>query len=44
MNREKIQYNTYELQSEKLLHIVIKGIPEPTDLKEVEEDLKERSR
>lgn len=42
MNQEKMQYHTYELQSEKLLHIFIKGIPEPTDPKEVEEDLKDR--
>lgn len=40
MFNENIQHHSYELESEKHLHVVIKGIPERIDSKNVEEDLK----
>lgn len=43
LNDEDMQYHTYQLPSEKLLHIVIKGIPEPTDPEEILEDLKNKN-
>lgn len=39
LDSEKFQYHTYQLPSEKLLHIVIKGIPESTPAEEIHEDL-----
>lgn len=39
LDHEKFKYHSYQLPSEKLLHVVIKGIPEPTPAEDVKEDL-----
>lgn len=39
LDHQKLEYHTYQLPSEKLLHIVRNGIPEPTEKEEVKDDL-----
>lgn len=36
---QKLEYHTYQLPSEKLLHVIIKGIPEQIDVEDVKNDL-----
>lgn len=38
-NHQGVEYHTYQLPSEKLLYVVIKGIPEPINANEVKEEL-----
>lgn len=39
---QKLQYHTYQLPSEKQLHVVIKGIPEPIETEEIKNDLESK--
>lgn len=40
--RQGVQYHTYQLPSEKLLYVVIKGISEPIETSEIKEELEKR--
>lgn len=42
LNAKGCQFHTYQLPSQKLLYVVIKGIPEPIDAAEVKEQLESR--
>lgn len=41
-DQQKVEYHTYQLPSEKLLYVVLKGIPEPIDPDDVKEELVSR--
>lgn len=39
LNNMKAQYHFYQLPSEKLLHVVLRGVPEPTEETEIKQEL-----
>lgn len=41
LNNLKAQYHTYQLPSEKLLHVILRGVPEPLTDTEIRQELEE---
>lgn len=42
LNQHKIEYHTWQLPSEKLLHVVLRGVPEPVEPELIRTELEEQ--
>lgn len=43
LQHKNLEYHTYQLPSEKLLHVVVRGIPEALDVEEVKKNLVDKN-